>query len=161
MPPRSLTGAVCDPSTPKNQPRCSTQAVRINGTRFDLPEDLQLDCHKRLVDDKGHARRTATGSYGRVRSGEPAPTMTTRCTTPACGAFIHPVQDRGISLREAAAFQTFPATYTWLGSYGSVERQIGNAVPVWMAESLGRSVLDLLNGNIRPQSPAIDARLAS
>ena len=120
------------------------KAIPVNGTRFDLPEDLQLDCHKSLVDASGKIRRNATGSYGRVRAEQPAPTMTTRCTTPACGAFIHPTEDRGLSLREAAAFQTFPAKYQWVGSYGSVERQIGNAVPVWMAEELGRAVIAML-----------------
>lgn len=119
-------------------------AVPINGTRFDLPEDLQLACHKRLKSSGGLPSRNAGGSYGRVRRDRPAPTMTTRCTTPACGSFIHPSENRGLSLREAAAFQTFPPTYVWSGSYGSIERQIGNAVPVWMAEELGRAVAVLL-----------------
>lgn len=116
-------------------------AIPVNGNRFDLPARLQLDCHKNLA---AANRRNATGSYGRVRRNDPAPTMTTRCTTPACGSFIHPTENRGLSLREAAALQTFPVDYLWLGSYGSVERQIGNAVPVWMAEELGRAVIALL-----------------
>jgi len=120
-------------------------AVPVGGTRFDLPERLQLDCHRRLKTKAGVVNRSATGSYGRVRLDEPAPTMTTRCTTPACGAFIHPTEHRGLSLREAAALQTFPATYRWHGGYESVERQIGNAVPVWMAEALGRAVGHLLD----------------
>lgn len=66
----------------------------------------------------------ALASYGRVKADEPAPTMTTRCTTP-CGTFIHPFENRGLSLREAAAFQTFPSDYIWTGGYDAVERQIG------------------------------------
>jgi len=54
---------------------------------------------------------------------------------------VHPTEDRGLSLREAAALQTFPADYRWHGGYDSVERQIGNAVPVRMAEALGRAVM--------------------
>lgn len=119
-------------------------AVPVGGTRFDLPVHLRLACHSRIISKAGVVLRSATGSYGRVRAEEPVATMTTRCTTPACGPFIHPVEDRGLSLREAAAFQTFPADYRWHGNYGSVERQIGNAVPVWMAESLGLAVLRLL-----------------
>lgn len=128
-------------------------AVPVGGTRFDLPDRLQLDCHRRLKTKAGLVNRSATGSYGRVRLDEPAPTMTTRCTTPACGAFIHPTEHRGLSLREAAALQTFPATYRWHGGYDSVERQIGNAVPVWMAEALGQAVARLLNAqdSMRPQ----------
>jgi DNA (cytosine-5)-methyltransferase 1 len=121
------------------------KAVPVGGTRFDLPESLQLECHKKLTSKRGGPSRTAAGSYGRVKADHPAPTMTTRCTTPACGTFIHPTQDRGLSLREAAAFQTFPATYQWSGTYGSIERQIGNAVPVWMAQTLGHSVAALLD----------------
>ena len=120
-------------------------AVPVGGTRFDLPVRLQLKCHQRLKTKSGAVNRSATGSYGRVRLDEPSPTMTTRCTTPACGAFIHPTEHRGLSLREAAALQTFPATYQWNGGYESVERQIGNAVPVWMAQALGEAVGSLLD----------------
>lgn len=122
-------------------------AVPIGGSRFDLPEDLQLACHQKIRTSTGLVGRSATGSYGRVRSADPAPTMTTRCTTPACGSFIHPTEDRGLSLREAAAFQTFPADYRWSGDYGSIERQIGNAVPVLMARVLGESIRGLIGSD--------------
>ncbi|MFD7622356.1 DNA cytosine methyltransferase [Streptomyces sp. NPDC059802] len=115
-------------------------AVPVGGNRFDLPEEHQLDCHKRL------ASRNAGSSYGRVKLEEPAPTMTTRCTTPACGRFIHPTENRGLTLREAATFQTFPVGYEFHGHYGSIERQIGNAVPVRMAKGLGLIAAAILNG---------------
>jgi DNA (cytosine-5)-methyltransferase 1 len=118
-------------------------AVPINGTRFDIPEEHQLPCHRRL-DREGVPLRVATASYGRVRSDQPSPTMTTRCTTPACGSFIHPTDDRGLTLREAASFQTFPANYRFAGGYDAIERQIGNAVPVRLAEALGLVVRRLL-----------------
>lgn len=119
-------------------------AVPVGGNRFDLPPEHRLDCHDRLVTAGGVARRVATGSYGRVRGDAPSPTMTTRCTTASCGSFIHPTENRGLSLREAASLQTFPHDYRWHGGYDSVERQIGNAVPVRMAEALGRVVRDLI-----------------
>ncbi|MEU6342875.1 DNA cytosine methyltransferase [Streptomyces sp. NPDC046977] len=115
-------------------------AIPVGGNRFDLPEEHQLDCHKNL------SRRNATASYGRIKLGEPAPTMTTRCTTPACGSFVHPTENRGITLREAAAIQTFPTNYDFIGDYGSIERQIGNAVPVRMAKVLGVVIRRLLPG---------------
>ncbi|TQM82268.1 DNA (cytosine-5)-methyltransferase 1 [Saccharothrix saharensis] len=114
------------------------KAIPVGGTRFDLPPEHRLRCHNE-VDSKGGHR--ATASYGRVKLDLPAPTMTTRCTTPACGSFIHPIENRGLTLREAAYFQTFPVTYDFLGSYESIERQIGNAVPVEMAKYLGIAVL--------------------
>jgi DNA (cytosine-5)-methyltransferase 1 len=118
------------------------KAVPVNGTRFDLPPDLQLACHKKLA--AGKDTKSASTAYGRLRLDEPAPTMTTRCTTPACGRFIHPTEDRGITLREAATLQTFPATYKFRGHYGAIERQIGNAVPVRMAKALGLVVAAML-----------------
>lgn len=113
-------------------------AIPVGGNRFDLPEEYQLECHS------GLGVRNATASYGRIRVDRPAPTMTTRCATPACGTFIHPVENRGITLREAAAFQTFPIGYQFIGNFGSIERQIGNAVPVRMATVLGIAVTRLL-----------------
>lgn len=99
------------------------EAIPIGGGRFDLPPRLQLKCHKNLKN------RTATCSYERIPSSGPCGTLTTRCTTPSSGPFVHPSQPRGISLREAAMLQTFPRTYQFVGHYESIERQIGNAVP--------------------------------
>lgn len=71
--------------------------------------------------------------------------MTTRCTTPSCGSFVHPDEHRGLTLREAATLQTFPTGYFFSGGYDAIERQIGNAVPVRLAEALGLAVRTLLD----------------
>lgn len=107
------------------------------GTRFDLPKRIRLKCHTRL--DQRHA----TTSYGRMDWDSPAPTMTTRCTTPACGRFIHPRANRAITLREAALIQTFPKKYAFFGFYDEIERQIGNALPVKLSKALGLIVRNL------------------
>lgn len=112
-----------------------------NGGRFDLPDSHQLDCHKSLG-----SKRSAAAAYGRMRLDEPAPTLTTRCTTPACGRFLHPTQHRGITLREAALIQTFPRRYMFDGSYQAIEGQIGNAVPVRMAQGLAMAAGELVLG---------------
>ena len=119
------------------------QAIPPGGNRFDLPPELRLACHQRIQ------RRGAWAPYGRIRLQGPAPTMTTRCTTPSCGRFVHPTEHRGISLREAALLQTFPLEYQFDGSHESIERQIGNAVPVHLARALGlaaRSSIEALSG---------------
>lgn len=136
-------------SSPKVRARIA--AVPVGGTRFDLPEEHRLACHSRMTRDGRPVKGQATASYGRVRADAPAPTMTTRCTTPACGAFVHPTEDRGLTLREAAAFQTFPPGYAFDGGYDSVERQIGNAVPVRMAHALGLAVMSLLGPGDHPE----------
>lgn len=142
-------GDISDTADPWHRARTPTPQVleRLSeipagGDHFDLPDELQLDCHKRL---KAAGRTASTGPYSRIPLEGPAPTMTTRCTTAACGRFVHPTEDRALSLREAALLQTFPSSYEFCGSYGSVERQIGNAVPVLLAHALGLVVRQLLN----------------
>ena len=113
------------------------RAIPANGSHADLPERLQLACHKRL---RRRGKTAATDPYGRIPREGVAPTMTTRCTTVSCGRFVHPTEDRGISLREAALIQTFPPDYRFAGNHGTAERQIGNAVPVKLAHALGLAV---------------------
>jgi DNA (cytosine-5)-methyltransferase 1 len=119
------------------------RAIEPGGSRRDLPLELQLQCHLRLV--KGGAQSV----YGRIDANKPAPTMTTRCTTPSCGRFVHPVEHRGLTLREAATLQTFPRSYRFVGTYDSIEKQIGNAVPVGMAHELGTALRGLLSAQLR------------
>jgi DNA (cytosine-5)-methyltransferase 1 len=114
------------------------RALPIDGNRRDLPRELQLACHIKV----DAFARSASASYGRLKLNDVAPTMTTRCTTPACGSFIHPTEPRGITLREASWLQTFPITYAFEGPYGSIERQIGNAVPPRMVKLIVRGILD-------------------
>ena len=116
------------------------QSIPRGGNRFDIPKHLWLPCHLKL---EGAGRGAAAESYGRIDPDAPAPTMTTRCTTVSSGTFIHPEEDRGITLREAALLQTFPRTYQFAGKYGSVERQIGNAFPVKFAAGIGLAALSL------------------
>jgi DNA (cytosine-5)-methyltransferase 1 len=104
------------------------------------PEDLVLDCHKK------ESGKTYSGTvYGRMCWNEPAPTMTTQCVGLGNGRFGHPIQDRAISLREAAIFQTFPDNYRFLPqdepiAIGRVAKFIGNAVPVKLGSVIGKSI---------------------
>lgn len=70
-----------------------------------------------------------SGSYGRLCWDEQAPTITTRFDTPAGGRFIHPVENRTLTPREAARIQSFPDDFIFYGSNREISRQIGNAVP--------------------------------
>ena len=58
--------------------------------------------------------------------------------------YIHPRQDRTLSIREAARIQTFPDRFRFAGYPSSRYRQIGNAVPPMLASAIGSSVLDAL-----------------
>ena len=57
-----------------------------------------------------------------------------------CNMYIHPWQSRGLSPREAARIQTFPDDYIFYGAQNSWYMQIGNAVPVKLAENIGRAI---------------------
>jgi DNA (cytosine-5)-methyltransferase 1 len=72
--------------------------------------------------------------YGRLDSNRPANTLTTGCTNFTRGRFAHPIDDRAITPREAARLQTFPDEYKFSGNYEQISSQIGNAVPVTLAE---------------------------
>ena len=115
------------------------QATRHDGgSRVDWEDDLVLECHKKKR--AGH-----TDVYGRMYWDAIAPTLTSKCFSLSNGRFGHPEQDRAISLREAAAIQSFDDNYEFFGSVQEIGRQIGNAVPVLMAQKIGEYILHEFN----------------
>lgn len=86
-----------------------------------------------------------SGSYGRLCWGEQAPTITTRFDTPAGGRFIHPVENRTLSPREAARIQSFPDDFIFYGNKTSICKQIGNAVPPKISYFLARFVSNVID----------------
>ena len=75
---------------------------------------------------------------------KPSPTITSGCTNITRGRFIHPEQDRGISLLEAAMLQTFDPDYRFAGNSEQIALQIGNAVPVKLGEVMGTRLMEYL-----------------
>ena len=104
------------------------------GDRRAWPERLVLECHR-------GRESSFSDVYGRMWWDRIAPTLTARCNSISNGRFGHPEQDRAISLREAASLQTFGDDYVFFGTPTAIARQIGNAVPVKLAEAVGRTVL--------------------
>jgi DNA (cytosine-5)-methyltransferase 1 len=103
-------------------------------------ESLILKCHRKK---SGETYRSTV--YGRMRWDEPAPTMTTQCVGLGNGRFGHPEQDRAISLREAALFQTFKKGYKFSDPKAPIitdhiAKFIGNAVPVRLGVVIGKSI---------------------
>jgi DNA (cytosine-5)-methyltransferase 1 len=81
--------------------------------------------------------------YGRMKWDAPAPTLTTRCNSYSNGRYGHPEQDRAISIREAAALQSFPDDYVFhVGAVNDAAKLVGNAVPVNLAFHLARVLLN-------------------
>jgi DNA (cytosine-5)-methyltransferase 1 len=105
------------------------------GSRKNWPQNLVLQCHKKKY--KGH-----TDVYGRMWWDRPAPALTCKCHSLSNGRYGHPDQDRAISLREAAALQSFPDNYKFYGnSKGEIGEQIGNAVPVRLAREMATTIV--------------------
>ena len=111
------------------------------GNWRDLPESI-IKKSKRLMQMKASGGRTTL--YGRIDEQSPSYTISTYFNRPGNGTFIHPKHDRLISAREAARFQSFPDSYYFTGSKGEVLKQIGNAVPVLMAEAIGQNIKKIL-----------------
>ncbi len=84
------------------------RAVPEGGSRLDLPEHLQLECHK-----SGHRH---LDTYGRLAWDLPSGTITARFDSFTRGRFGHPVEDRSVTLREGARLQGFPDDFIFLGN---------------------------------------------
>ena len=110
----------------RRSPRIAAMIRRIprdGGSRSDLDAEDQLACHIRTNGFRD--------IYGRMAWDKVAPTITGGCVNPSKGRFLHPEQNRAITLREAAILQSFPpASQVSLrrGKYAAAAL-IGNALP--------------------------------
>lgn len=78
-----------------------------------------------------------SSSYVRLFYDKPARTVKENHGAP----FLHPVEDRMISVREMASLQSIPEDYIFTGRGKDIIKLIGNAVPCKMAECLGRMIV--------------------
>jgi DNA (cytosine-5)-methyltransferase 1 len=130
------------------QPKVSeSDLARINHlkpgqTMKDLPEELWHESYRRRA-----FRRVADGTPTERRGGAPAGLKRLRAefnsltiTSAAPREFIHPSENRPLTLRECARLQSFPDRVEFAGNSSSVAQQIGNAVPPIGAEVLARSI---------------------
>lgn len=114
-------------------------ATKEGGSWKDWDKSLQLKCHKKK------SGRVFRSVYGRMKWDDVAPTITTYCLGISNGRFGHPEQNRAISLKEAALFQSFPQDYIFIDpavpfSPRTIARHIGNAVPVKLSQAIAQSI---------------------
>jgi DNA (cytosine-5)-methyltransferase 1 len=107
------------------------------GNRLDFANDpeLQLKC---FIGRDSSFKDT----FGRLWWDKPSPTITTKFFSVSNGRFVHPEENRALSIREAATLQSFPKSYSFEGSsINNIARLIGNAVPPEYAKRIGRSII--------------------
>jgi len=100
-----------------------SRVPKDGGSRTSLGKSAQLPCHQKCDGFKD--------VYGRMSWSAPSPTITGGCINPSKGRFLHPEQNRAITLREAAILQGFPRDYKLDLSRGRypTAQMIGNAFP--------------------------------
>lgn len=113
--------------------------VPAGGCWRDLPDDIARAYMKGSYflggGRTGMARRLGWHEPSLTLTCAPAQNQTERC---------HPDETRPLTVREYARIQTFPDDWQFAGAMGQQYKQIGNAVPVNLAEAVGRSLIDVL-----------------
>ena len=127
-----LYNHVCHRLTEVNLNRM--QHVPEGGNWRNIPRDL-LTAGMQRAKPSDHTKR-----YGRLSSSGLASTLLTKCD-PHWGAYVHPKQNRTITVREAARLQGFPDTFRFAGDkLGMQYEQVGNAVPAPVARAIGERI---------------------
>lgn len=115
---------------------------------------IAIDKLKMIPAEKGkeflpielHGKQKFKTTWSRLEWNKPSPTIDTRFDTPSNGKNSHPILNRAITPREAARLQSFPDEYRFYGKKTEICKQIGNAVPPLLAEKIGLSIIDQIDG---------------
>lgn len=113
-----------------------------NRLGFAYDPELQLKC----FEGKDNSFKD---TFGRLWWNKPAPTITTKFFSISNGRFVHPEEDRALSIREGATLQTFPFNYKFKGTcVANIARMIGNAVPPKYATAIGKAIIQNHNNAV-------------
>lgn len=115
--------------------------VPEGGNWKDIPEEYVRDAMGGAYLSGGGK----VGFYRRLSYSQPSPTVVTSPVQKAT-MMCHPTKDRPLSVREYARIQQFPDDWKLTGAIGSKYKQIGNAVPVGLAEAIGKSLIATAEG---------------
>lgn len=140
------TGELFDCDVPKSEGACYPpkkkavlDLVPPGGYWRHLPDHIQREYMKKSYfmggGKTGMARRLAWNEPSLTLTCSPAQNQTERC---------HPDETRPLTVREYARIQTFPDDWYFTGTMAAQYKQIGNAVPVNLANTVGHSIFDLL-----------------
>jgi len=97
-------------------------------------------------------RGGAPSGLRRLTADEPSKAI----TGGALREFVHPSEDRPLTIRECARLQTFPDTFRFSGKQGEKMQMIGNAVPPQLSRAIAKSLaLDLKSATVGEQKGAL------
>lgn len=91
----------------------------------------------RLMGNYKDKSRCHTGIYRRLQENEPSVVIGNYRKN----MLVHPWEDRGLSVREAARIQSFPDDFVFKGSIGFQQQQVGNAVPPVLAKAIFQQIM--------------------
>lgn len=123
-----------------------TNHTMTNHSKLAIDRMKQINNGENFTSLNEDIKSVHSGSYGRLCWDEQAPTITTRFDTPAGGRFIHPVENRTLTPREAARIQSFPDDFVFYGNKTTICKTIGNAVPPKISFFLAKLVEKILEG---------------
>jgi len=102
-----------------------------------IPQGGNWECiPESLMENYTDRSRCHTGIYYRLQEDTPSVTMGNYRKA----MLVHPRENRGLSVREAARLQSFPDHYRFMGSIGFQQQQVGNAVPPLLAKAVFESI---------------------
>lgn len=155
-----LEAGEADPHDPQHRsPSMSEQVLdriraipRDGGSWADVMNDPYIsDERKRylLIPSMFRARPGSFPDvYGRLRWDRPAITITRECAHVGNGRYVHPEQDRLLTVREMALLQGFPPDYEFVGPLSARYNQIGDSVPPMISKQIADHIANIETGQL-------------
>lgn len=116
------------------------KCVPPGGNWKNIPESVPSQRLAQIRESYKAGKGSRSTYYGRLRPDMLSYTINTYFNRPGNGCHMHYDQDRTISQREAARFQSFPDSFEFIGSLGAINNQIGNAVPPLLAYQIAKNI---------------------
>lgn len=119
------------------------EAVPEKGGLQDIPDELLSNHLKKMKSGGYGSGGFVKNLYGRLDWDAPSGTVVAGIKKITCGRFFHPVDNRLLTVREAARLQSFPDDYKFLGGLIDQYTVVGNAVPPKFSEYIGKVLIDI------------------